>query len=248
MWSPDGGQLAFVALRAGYYGLYRKASNGEGAEELMYRVSAPITLTDWSMDGRFLSYFSTDLAGGALYALPLNSAGERKPIEMLRSKSQLQGPRLSPDSRFVSYVTNESGRNEVYVRPFDPGASAQGTPAAAPWQISDQGGQGMAYWRRDGKELYYLAANRAIMAVTVTTSPKVEFGKPKVQFRPSEATPINAGMASMSRDGERVVIVIPPPQLRQMTVFDRQGKILSAAGQPGLYVQPGFSPVEPASW
>jgi Tol biopolymer transport system component len=242
VWSPDGGQLAFVALRAGYYGLYRKASNGEGPEELLYRVSAPITLTDWSMDGRFLSYFSTDLAGGALYALPLNSAGERKPIEMLRSKSQLQGPRLSPDSRFVSYVTNESGRNEVYVRPFDPGASAQGTPAAAPWQISDQGGQGMAYWRRDGKELYYLAANRAIMAVTVTSSPKVEFGKPKVLFRPSEATPINAGMASMSRDGERVVIVIPPPQLRQMTVFDRQGKILSTAGQPGLYVQPGFSP------
>ncbi len=242
VWSPDGSQIAFVALRGGYYGVYRKASNGEGAEELLYRNSAPLTLTDWSMDGRFLSYFSTDLAGGALYALQLDSTGERKPIEVLRSKFQLQGPRLSPDSRFVAYVTNESGRNEVYVRRFDPSSSTQSVPSEGPWQISHEGGQGMAYWRRDGKEVYFLAANRAIMAVSLTTSPNVEFSRPKVLFRPSEATPINAGMASMSRDGERVVMVVPPPQFRQLTVFDRQGKIVSTAGQPGLYVQPGLSP------
>ena len=74
----------------------------------------------------------------------------------------------------------------------------------APWQISDQGGQGMAFWRRDGKELYYLAADRAVMAVSVTTSPTIEFGKPRVLFSLSEATPIapgrpaSAAMASAS--------------------------------------------------
>ena len=64
-------------------------------------------------------------------------------------------------------------------------------PAAGPWQISDQGGQGMAFWRRDGKELYYLAADRAIMAVSVDQldAGQLEFGKPKLLFRPSEATP-----------------------------------------------------------
>ena len=56
-WSPDGSQVAYVALRSGSFGLYRKASNGEGTEELLYRGSAPMTITDWSMDGRFLSYF-----------------------------------------------------------------------------------------------------------------------------------------------------------------------------------------------
>ena len=163
-WSPDGSQVAYVALREGYFGLYRKPSRGDGPEDLLYRSSAPMTLTDWSQDGRFLTYFSTDLSGGGLYALPLNATGERKPIEAFRSPSQMQGPRLSPDSRFLSYASNQSGKNEIYVRPFDP-SGAGAAPAAGPWQISDQGGNGMVFWRRDGKELYYLAADRGVMAV-----------------------------------------------------------------------------------
>ncbi|PYS52672.1 MAG: hypothetical protein DMG13_15580, partial [Acidobacteria bacterium] len=244
-WSPDGSQVAYVALRGGRFGLYRKASDGDGPEELLYQSpGAPMTLTDWSMDGRFLSYFSTDLSGGALYVLPLDAAGERKPIEVFKSPSQVQGPRFSADSRFISYVSNQSGRNEVYVRPFDPAASANAAPAAGPWQISDQGGQGMAFWRRDGKELYYLAADRGVMAVDVGTAPAFQFGKPKLLFRPPEAalTGVAPGTASISRDGERVVIAVPPPQLRQITAFDRQGKVVSTAGQPGFYLQPGLSP------
>ena len=82
----------------------------------------------------------------------------------------------------------------------------------------------MAYWNRNGKELYYLAPNRAVMAVSVTTSPQVEFGKPRMLFSLSEATPIGPSAAGMSRDGERVVMAVPPPQLRQLTLLDRQGK------------------------
>jgi Tol biopolymer transport system component len=242
-WSPDGSQVAYAALRGGYFGLYRRASDGDGPEELLFRSSAPMTLTDWSQDGRFLTYFSTDLSGGALYALQLNATGERKPIEVFRSESQLSGPRLSPDSRFLSYVSNQSGRNEVYVRPFDP-AGAGAALAAGPWQISDQGGSGMAFWRRDGKELYYLAADRAVMAVEVGTAPAFQFGKPKLLFRPTAEilTGVAPGTASVSRDGERFVIAVPPTQLRQITVFDRQGKVVSTVGQPGSYVQPGLSP------
>jgi Tol biopolymer transport system component len=242
-WSPDGSQVAYVALRAGHFGLYRKASSGDGPEELLYQSpGAPMTLTDWSQDGRFLTYFSTDLGGGALYALPLNATGERKPIEAFRSKSQLQGPRLSPDGRFLSYVSNESGRNEVYVRPFDTAAATGPAPAAGPVQVSDQGGQGMAFWRRDGKELYYLGADRGVRAVEVGAATTTKFGRPALLFRLSEATPVAPGTASISRDGERVVIAVPPPQLRQLTVFDRAGKVVSTVGQPGLYVQPGLSP------
>ena len=242
-WSPDGSQVAYVALRAGRFGLYRKASSGDGPEELLYQSpGAPMTLTDWSQDGRFLTYFSTDLGGGALFALPLNAAGERKPIEAFRSKFQLQGPRLSPDGRFMSYVSNESGRNEVYVRPFDPAAAPGAAPSAGPWQVSDQGGQGMAFWRRDGKELYYLGADRGIRSVAVGAATTTRFGRPTLLFRLSEATPVAPGTASISRDGERIVIAVPPPQLRQLTVFNREGKVVSTVGQPGLYVQPGISP------
>jgi Tol biopolymer transport system component len=239
-WSPDGSQVAYVALRDGYFGLYRKASNGQGTEELLYRSSAPMTLTDWSQDGRHLTYFSTDLSGGGLYALPLNVQGERTPIEVLRNKSQLQGPRLSPDNRFMTFVSNETGRFEIYAIRFDPAATTPATPV----QISDQGGTGMAFWQRDGKELYYLAADRGIMAVEVGAGSATPFGKPVLLFRPpADIVPgVAPGTASVSRDGERFVIAVPRPQLRQLTMFDRQGKVVSTIGRPGFYNQPNLSP------
>ncbi len=241
-WSPDGSQVAYVALRAGSFGLFRKASNGTGAETLEYKSSAPIDLTDWSMDGRFLSFFSADLGGSALYSLPLDAAGEKKPIEVARSSFRLQGPRISPDGRLALYVSNPSGRLEAFVRPFNAAPNPPAPPPGGQWQVSDQGSVGMAYWRRDGKELYYLAPNRAVMAVSVTTSPQVEFGKPRVLFSLSEATPIGASQAGMSRDGERVVMAVPPPQLRQLTLLDRQGKVVRTVGPPGLYGPPALSP------
>ncbi len=241
-WSPDGSQVAYVALRAGSFGLFRRASDGSGAETLEYKSSAPIDLTDWSMDGRYLSYFNADLAGSVLYSWPLEGAPDRKPIEVARSTFRLQGPRISPDGRFALYVSNPSGRLEVFVRPFNAAPNPPAAPPAGHWQITDQGAVGMAYWNRNGRELYYLAPNRTVMAVSVTTSPQIEFGKPQVLFSLSEATPIGPSVAGMSRDGERVVIAVPPPQLRQLTLLDRQGKRVGTVGPPGLYGAPMMSP------
>src|SRR5215510_1738434 len=242
VWSPDGKQVAYVALRTGFFGLYRKMADGTANEELLYRSNGPMLLTDWTVDGRFLTFFSTNLTGGTLYALPVDAAGERKAIELLRSEFQLQGPILSPDSRFFAYVSNESGRNEVYVRAFDPSGGAAGGAAAGPWRVSTEGGQGLLSWRRDGKELYYLSADRSIIAVRVNTAKTFEFGQPRPLFRASEATPMVPGMARLTRDGERVVFAVPPSQRRQLTIFDRQGRVVGTAGEPGLYVQPGVSP------
>jgi Tol biopolymer transport system component len=243
-WSPDGNSVGYVALRDGYFGLYRKPSNGEGSEELLYKNSAPMTLTDWSQDGQFLTYFSTDLSGGGLYAVPVNARGERKAIEVLRTKWQMQGPRLSPDSKYMSYTSNASGRVEVYVIPFDPNATAGAAPAAGPWQVSDQGGTGMVFWRRDGKELYYLAADRGIMSVQVDGASPPKFGKPQLLFRPSaDVIPgVAPGTTSVSRNGERFVIALPRPQLRQITVYDRSGAVVSKVGEPGFYNQVNLSP------
>src|SRR3970040_76720 len=82
------------------------------------------------------------------------------------------------------------------------------------------------------------------MAVEVGTGPSPQFGKPKLLFRPAaEIVPgVGPGTASVSRDGERFVIAVPRPQMRQLTVFDRQGKAVSTVGQPGFYVQPNLSP------
>jgi Tol biopolymer transport system component len=239
-WSPDGSQIAYIALRGGYFELSRKPSDGDGPEEVLYRhAGSPITLTDWSLDGRFLLFSSNDLSGGILYALPVT--GDRKPVEFLRSEFQMRTPRLSPDGRFVAYPSNDTGKAEVYVRAFDASPGAKDS-ATGRWQVSDQGTGGMVFWRRDGKELVYLGADRSIMAVDVKTSPNFEFGKPRVLFRPSEAAPIAPGLASVSRDGDRIAIAVPPPQLRQITILDREGKVVRTVGQPGLFVQPGLSP------
>ena len=110
-----------------------------------------MTLTDWSQDGQYLTYFSTDLTGGGLYAVPL--AGERKPIEVLRNKSQNTGPRLSPDNRFMAFVSNSSGRNEVYVVPFDPKAAAGTAPTPIPDLGSGRHGHGVLAQGRQGAVL-----------------------------------------------------------------------------------------------
>ena len=144
----------------------------------------------------------------------------------------------------MTYTSNVSGRTEVYAIPFDPAATAGAALAVGPWQFSDQGGNGMVFWRKDGKELYYLGADRAVMVVEVTGGATPKFGKPQVLFKPSAdiAPGIGPENASVSRDGERFVIAVPRPQLRQLTVYDRAGKVVSRVGEPGFYNQPNISP------
>src|SRR5439155_18590961 len=118
--------------------------SGAGNDELL--LESPLTKnpTDWSSDGRFLMYSVQDLKTGSdLWVLPLG--GDRKSFAFLNTKfSETQG-QFSPDGRWVAYQSDESGRQEIYVRPF-PAAAGQ-------WQISTSGGI-QARWRRDGKELY----------------------------------------------------------------------------------------------
>ena len=242
VWSPDASQVAYVALRNGAEGLYRQSSSGDGKEELLYQLpGAGIVLSDWSLDGKYLNYYSAQLGGNIIFALPL--AGERQPIEVTKSESQLIAPRLSPDSKFVAYRSNESGRNEIWVRSFGP----SGGGSAPKWQLSTEGGLGMVWWKRDGRELYYLAADRGIMAVDVnTTTSNFEFGKPRLLFKLPDSVAVTGtpgGLGSVSRDGQQVVFIVPDaPRRQQITVLDRQGKTVRTVGEPGFYGQPQLSP------
>jgi Tol biopolymer transport system component len=215
---------------------------GEILNQTFYIASVFTEPMGWSIDGRYLTYFTTDLSGGILYVLPLTGDGEQKPIEAFRSTFTVQGARLSPDSRFLSYMSNQSGRSEMYVRPVD--LSGKGSaPNAGPWQISTDGGQGMGFWRQDGREFYYLAADRGFMAVNVSVSPDFEFGKPRLLFRLPESVPVAPGNSSVSHDGERFVVATPAvPTLQQITVFDRQGKVLTKVAELGRYADANLSP------
>ena len=122
------------------------------------------------------------------------------------------GGRLSPDSRFLSYVTDQSGKLEVFVRPFDPSAAPGATPVAGPWQVSEQGvvlvgrQDGGTSWRQDGREMYYVDPNQGVMAVEVSTVSTFEFGKPKSLFRAPDQGSARRGQVRVSRDGQSIVM------------------------------------------
>lgn len=123
--------------------------------------------TDWSADGRFLLYMSNDpQADWDLWVLPMER--DRKPWVFLKTPfSERQGA-VSPDGRFVAYMSNESGRAEVHVRPFaEPGAGVNA--ADGQWQVSTTGGL-FPRWRRDGREIYYIAPGGAVMAAPITVT------------------------------------------------------------------------------
>ena len=236
IWSPDGKQLAYVQIRDGVEGVYRRQADGSGAEELLYKnPSAFLGLSDWSLDGRYLSFSNSDLSGGALYVLPLTGSEAREPREVFRGKLPLAAPRFSPDGRYLSYIQQniQIQKAEVFIRPVE--------GSGGPWQISE-GARSPGMWRNDGKEFYYMGQEFNVMVAQVNTSPSFTFTKPQVLLRPPNNVPLN--IRDMSRDGERLLVLPPPrgPQLQQITIFDREGKMVSKVGEPGLWGGPAFSP------
>jgi serine/threonine protein kinase/Tol biopolymer transport system component len=156
VWSPDGTWIAYTSARNGHFDLYRKHSDGSGAEELLLtdEQQKQTIADDWSRDGKYLIY-SRPTSGGPwqIWALPLE--GERKPWLVIPRGTRGQ---LSPDGRWLAYTSNESGVAEVYVVAFGGG---QGK-----WQVSANGGL-FPQWSKDGKELYYMDPTYNLFAVSV---------------------------------------------------------------------------------
>jgi hypothetical protein len=118
--------------------------------------------SDWSPDGRYLLFATqSPQSGFDLMALPL--FGERKPIVVARSPQAEVDGRISPDGRWVAYVSTETGSPEVYVQPFP--------PPGARTQVSIGGGS-RPRWRRDSGELFYAALDNRLMVVPITTNGK----------------------------------------------------------------------------
>jgi len=163
VWSADGEYVLFSSTRRGTYGIYRKAASGFGNEEAVHPFEgnethqAPMSS---SRDGRFIVVWrskNTTIAGsGDIWIFPFSGAG--KPFPFLQTQFDEYPAVFSPDGRWVAYASNESGRYEVYVTSFPmPGSK---------WQISTAGGN-WPRWRRDGRELFYLAGDNRLMAATI---------------------------------------------------------------------------------
>ena len=156
--------------RKGVRNFYMKSSSGAVNEELLLESPQDKAVNDWSADGRFLLYHSHDPHRDRdLWVLPLD--GDHKPWVFLKTNFNERWARFSPDGRWVAYTSNESGHDEIYVRPFlEPAAStSKDGSSGGQWQVSTAGGI-YPLWRSDGKELYYLAPEGQMMAVPITVA------------------------------------------------------------------------------
>jgi Tol biopolymer transport system component/tRNA A-37 threonylcarbamoyl transferase component Bud32 len=181
VWSPDGSRVAFAASRAGGNGIYQKTTNGTGKEqELVNATGDPKLPDDWSRDGRFLLYTQQDpRTHSDLWVLPLAADGTPSGTATSFANtvfSEDQG-RFSPDTHWIAYASDESGRSEIYVQPF-PAPASGGSKTA----ISGDGGS-QPRWRRDGKELFYSSPDGRLIAVDVTAGPIFKASAPKTLFQ-----------------------------------------------------------------
>jgi eukaryotic-like serine/threonine-protein kinase len=181
IWSPDGSQIVFRSTRRGSSDLFRKPANGTVEEQPLLITPDNKSSLDWSQDGRFVLYsMQNPKTASDIWALPMT--GERKPFAVLESTfDEIEG-QFSPDGRWLAYASNESGRYEIYIRTFP--------EVGGKWQVSAAGGT-QPRWRRDGRELFYVAPDTRLMAVTLRLKPDAnlpEAGTPVALFPAGLAT------------------------------------------------------------
>jgi len=189
-WSPDGRRIAFE----GENGLYQVASNSAAPPELLLKLPGRGSVDSWSSDGKFLFYTEAGPKTSSLRALPLSD--DRKPTPVVESAFNVRRGRISPDSRWIAYVSDETGRDEIYVQTFPAGGGK--------WLVSGNGGT-HPEWRGDGRELFFASPERMIMSVTIAGGANaMEAGIAHPLFRiPGPAT------FAVTRDGLRFLVKIP---------------------------------------
>jgi dipeptidyl aminopeptidase/acylaminoacyl peptidase len=195
-WSPDGRSIAFARRRKDVFQICLKNSDGSGTEEALLESAGDDVPSDWSADGRVIAFSRIARPAKSredIWILPLS--GDRKAFPFLQTEFNESNAQFSPDSKWLAYASDESGRFEVYVVPF-PGPGGK-------FQISSSGGN-FPRWRRDGREIFYVAGDRKLVAADVETSPAFRVGAPQPLF-PTRPRGVGA-VYDASSDGQKFLV------------------------------------------
>ena len=200
VWTPDGKRVAFSAERDGAENIYWQAADGSGSPEPLTNFPDASILPDtFTPDGKQLLYGQTS---GLQDISILNLDGSDEPRILLGKKEFSEGnSQISSDGRWLAYQSNESGSDQIWVRPFpDVGAGR--------WQVTTEGGT-RPVWNPNGRELFYFVQSEgAIMAVPVeTTETSFKFGNPVELFRGNYLSPNLGTQYSVTKDGQRFLMI-----------------------------------------
>jgi Tol biopolymer transport system component len=199
-WSPDGARILFSSGRNARLDLYEKPAAGSADEDLLLSSEELKQATDWSADGRSVAFMSTERDSGMGWDLWILTLPQRKAVPFLRTRFNEASGQFSPDARWIAYSSDETGKNEIYVQAFPGGGKKR--------QIS-LGGAAFPRWRRDGKEILYVAPGGRLMSVEVKPGPVFEASAPRNLFA---ALMASDGFYDVSADGERILINVAPAE------------------------------------
>ncbi len=172
VWAPDSKQVIYSSLEEGVPRLYRRMVPGNSPEIPVVPSERQPNMfpTDWSTDGQWVLYSAPASMAWDVFALRMGDSIARPVVHS--AQNQIQG-RLSPNGRWIAYASDESGRFEVYVQSFADGSGKT--------LVSTRGGS-QPTWRRDGREMFYVAADGAVMAVPVTSGSTFQHGPEITMF------------------------------------------------------------------
>jgi serine/threonine-protein kinase len=201
LWSHDGRRVFFASQRGGVTGggnIFWQAADGTGVVERLTTSTNAQYPMSISPDGTRL-VFREDAEKSKRDSHMLSLDGNRQAQPLVQTPFDDENGEISPDGQWLAYQSNESGQNQVYVRPFPKVDGGR-------WQISTTGGSRPA-WAHSGRELFYLDATNVLMAVPVRTTPTFSAGNPAKVFETRYLVPNNGRTYDVSPDGQRFVMI-----------------------------------------